>query len=54
MVATWSDNDSSGSESEHEEIANLYLMTRESSEENNGLEEVTLEYLLTFSEEYLA
>ena len=49
MVATQSDSDSLGSESEDEEIANLYLMPRESSKEDDELEEETMEYLLTFS-----
>jgi len=49
MVATWSDSDTFESESEDKQIANLYLITKESSEENNELEEVTLENFLTFS-----
>jgi len=53
MIATLNDSDSSGSESEDEEIANLCLMARENSRENHESEEVTSKYLLTFSKQYL-
>ena len=54
MVAAWSYSNSYGTESEDEEIANLCLMARQSSWENNEFVEVIMEYLLTFSKEYLA
>ena len=44
MVATWRDSDSSGSESKDKEIANLCVMARESSGENDECKEVTLEF----------
>ena len=49
MVATHSD-----CEREGEEIANLYLMARDNTEESDESKEVTLEYLLTFTKDYLA
>jgi len=54
MVATWSDSDSSECESEYEKIANHYLMARDSAEESDEFEELILEFLLTFTKEYLA
>jgi len=35
IIASWSNNDSCGSESEDKETANLFLMARESLEEND-------------------
>ena len=48
------DSDSSKSKVEDEGIANLCLMARENTGQSDELEEVTLEYLLTFTKEYRA
>ena len=53
MVATCNDSDSSESESENEEMANLCLMVRDNSREIDESKEITLEYLLTFTKEFL-
>jgi len=53
ILTTWSDSDSPWNESEDEETTNLFLMTRESLGGNDESEDVTLQYLLTFSKEYL-
>ena len=46
-------HDSSESEKD-EEIANLCLMVRENIRESDKSEEVTLEYLLIFTKEFVA
>ena len=52
MVGSHSDNP--WDESDNEKIVNVCLMVRESSGRNDELEVVTLEYLLTFTKQYLA
>ena len=54
MVATQSANDRCESETEDEDIANLYLMARDNNIESEESKELILEYLLTFTKEYLA
>ena len=54
VLVPWSDSDSSENESKDEEIVNFYLMGGENSEDNDESKEVALEYLLTFSKDYLA
>ena len=53
MVATWSDGDSFGSESDDEETTKLCLMARENTKEIDESKDVALEYLLPFIAEYL-
>ena len=54
MVATWSKSHRCESESEDEEMANLCLMPRDYNGESDEYKEVILEYLLTFTNKYLA
>ena len=54
MVTTRSDSNSSKSESEDEEVANLWLTARDSTRESDEFEEVILEYILSFTKEYHA
>jgi len=49
MVTIQTNSDNSGSESEDDEITNLYLIMRESAGRNDESEEVTLKYSLTFT-----
>ena len=38
MVAAWSDNESSGSESDEEQVVNICLMTKEAQDDKNEYE----------------